>query len=193
VKASQGGSKPVRLRRARAGEQTLDLDLLGLNFLTAIEREITKQGRIRMSRLVATQPGDNSLHDYLERVAKYVPVEIIGAYLVLQSIFTSATADRTPSVEFVFYGLLVIATALYLLRFGGDVPHRARQAAIGTISFVIWTYGIGGWFWTGLGKTVLQPSISGGLVVVWSLAIGLFKPTDEGSERPPADAVLVGR
>jgi hypothetical protein len=146
-----------------------------------------------MSRLVATQPGTNTLQEYLERVAKYVPVEIIGAYLALQSVFGGAAPDRMPWVDFTFYGLLVIATVLYLLRYGGDIPHPARQAAIGTISFVVWTYGIGGWFWNAVGKTVLYPSISGGIVVVWSLAIGLFKPTDEGPDRSPADAVLVGR
>jgi hypothetical protein len=147
-----------------------------------------------MSRLVATQPGKNTVQEYLERVAKYVPVEIIGAYLALQSAFgdrvTSSTPapGRPPWVEFTFYGLLVIVTVLYLRRYGGDIPHRARQIAIGTISFVVWTYGIGGWFWNAVGETVHYPNISGGIVVVWSLAIGLFKPTDEGAARTPEAA-----
>lgn len=134
-----------------------------------------------MARLVATQPGDSPLQEYLERVAKYVPVEIIGAYLALQSIFNGASPAAPRWVEFGFYGLLVIVTAPYLLRYGGGVPGLGQQAVIGTISFVVWTYGIGGsFFWRALehaaGTTIMYPSISGAIVVAWSLVIGLVKP-----------------
>jgi hypothetical protein len=152
-----------------------------------------------MPRLVSAQPGDNPIQDYLERVAKYVPVEIVGAYLAFQSIFNSASPAAPAWVEFVFYGLLVIATAPYLLRYGGNVPRPGQQAVLGTISFVIWTYGINGaFFWQTLqravGTTILYPSISGGIVVAWSLVIGLVKPTHALQvARQPAAALRVGR
>lgn len=134
-----------------------------------------------MPRLVAAQTGEVTLQDYMERVAKYVPVEIILAYLTIQSIFAAATDSPAPiAAELALYAVLVVAVAPYLLRFGGDVPHKKQQALIATLSFIVWTYGIGGtFFWTGLGTVlhtrVMYPSIAGSLVVVWSLAVGLVK------------------
>jgi hypothetical protein len=150
-----------------------------------------------MTRLIAAQSGNNTLQEYFERVAKYVPVEIIGAYLALQSIFNGASPVAPAWTEFVLYGLLVVATAPYLLRYGGDVPRPGQQAVIGTISFVVWTYGINGWFfWHALQDkvgTIMYPSISGGIVVAWSLVIGLVKPTYALQDaHQPAAAVHVG-
>jgi hypothetical protein len=133
-----------------------------------------------------TATGQEKLEDYLVRIARYVPVEIVLAYLTIQSIFQAATgANAAPRVvEFVFYALLVIATAPYLIRFGGAVPHKMRQAIIGTISFVVWTYGIGGtFFWGALEQTlhtrVLYPSIAGATVVLWSVATGFIRSETE--------------
>jgi len=134
-----------------------------------------------MPRLVAAQTGDVTLQDYLERVAKYVPVEIILAYLTIQSIFAAATDSPAPvAAQLVIYALLVCAVAPYLIRFGGNVPRKKEQALIATVSFIVWTYGIAGtFFWGGLATTlharVMYPSIAGSMVVLWSLAVGLFK------------------
>jgi hypothetical protein len=126
--------------------------------------------------------GPEKLEDYLERVAKYVPVEIVLAYVTIQSLFQATSGDAAPkAVEIVFYAALVLATAPYLMRFGGPVPNKKRQALIGTISFVVWTYGIGGqFFWKAfeeiVGARLIYPSIAGGVVVLWSLAVGFIKP-----------------
>lgn len=134
-----------------------------------------------MSRLVAAQTGEVTLQDYVERVAKYVPVEIVLAYLTIQSIFQAASDSPAPvGIELAIYGALALATAPYLLRFGGNVPRKKQQALIGTLSFIVWSYGIGGtFFWAGLARIlhtrVMYPSVAGSLVVVWSLAVGLLK------------------
>ena len=143
-----------------------------------------------MSRLVAAQTGDVALQDYVERVAKYVPVEVVLAYLTIQSIFAATSSSPAPvAVEFVIYALLVVATTPYLIRFGGNVPNKKLQTVIGTVSFVVWTYGIGGqFFWVGLGHVLhtqlIYPSVAGSLVVVWSLATGLINLTPTINVQP---------
>lgn len=83
--------------------------------------------------------------------------------------------------ELAIYAALVALTPLYLLRVAGAVPKKAVQIAISTGSFIVWSYAIGGpFFWAALSAVahtdVVIPALAGALVVLWSLAAGLFKP-----------------
>lgn len=119
---------------------------------------------------------------YLERVAKYVPVEVIMVYLAIRSFAPPPGPSAWPPIlEFVIYGALVVATCTYLLKVGGTVPQKTMQVIIGTVSFIVWTYGIGGpFFFAALGSRVgvqLEHSgFAGAVVAVWSLFVGAFKP-----------------
>lgn len=128
---------------------------------------------------------DQPLGDYLERVTKYVPVEIIAAFMLIRGLVESQGAPP-PSLEIILYIALVVLTPLYLMRMGGDVPSKTRQAAIATGSFVVWSYAIGGPFFWGaiatlagvdLNKVVYLGS-GGALAVIWSLVAGLARPDE---------------
>jgi len=126
----------------------------------------------------------SALQDYLERTVKYVPVEVITAFMVLRAVVPHhGTPDALPiPVELAFYGALVILTPLYLLRFGGNVPRKGLQVAVATVAFVVWSYATGGpFFWDALSefldhKKVLYEGFSGALLVLWSLIAGLIDP-----------------
>lgn len=128
----------------------------------------------------SVQPrGEQGFEDYLERVAKYVPVEILAAFLLVRGVVEPGAIP--PMVEIAIYAAFVVLTPLYLVRFGGDVPRKAMQVVIGTVSFLVWTYGIGGpFFFAALGEVIgakLQlPGLGGVIVVLWALAVGLIKP-----------------
>lgn len=131
----------------------------------------------------AAPPDGPKLEDYLERVAKYVPVEIIGAYMAIRGAFPAhGTEDGLPTaVEIAVYLACLALTPLYLIKLGGDVPGKATQIAIACVSFVVWTYAIGGpFFWGALeaasATRIVYPGLAGALVVLWSLAAGLVKP-----------------
>lgn len=123
------------------------------------------------------------LEDYLERIAKFVPAEILAVYMFLHGIIVRRASPLPAGLEIAVYGLLVVLTAVYLWKLGGTVPRKAIQVVIGTISFVIWTYGIGEtFFWLALGRLagqpLVEPTIAGIVVVLWSLITGLVAPRE---------------
>jgi hypothetical protein len=126
---------------------------------------------------------EQKVENYLERVARYVPVEIVVAFLAIRgSLPASGTANAIPSTaEFVIYGALVVLTPLYLNKYGGAVPQKSLQLVVATASFVVWSYGIGGpFFFNALeratGMTVEYSGLSSAILVIWSLLIGLIEP-----------------
>ena len=129
-------------------------------------------------------PGPNPLADYLERVAKYIPVEIIAAFLAIRG-FAGSPGTMPPGLEIALFAALVVMTPLYLLKLGGDVPRKGLQVGIATVSFVVWAYAIGGsFFWGALVQfepfpdQIVYAGFAGALVVIWSLAAGLVHPAE---------------
>jgi hypothetical protein len=128
-------------------------------------------------------PQGSPIADYLERVAKYVPVEILGALLAIRGVLPAhGTPGALPApAEVVLFVILVVLTPIYLVRIGGSAPQKVRQVTIATVSFVIWSYTIGGpFFWDSVADLshhqIVYPGLAGALVVIWSLAAGLFQP-----------------
>lgn len=134
----------------------------------------------------AVGPDGGGPEDYLERVAKYVPVEIIAAYMFVRSIVPAQGASGAipPVLELALFGALLVLNALYMWRFGGAVPKRGLQIAVSCISFVVWAYAIGGpFFWGALEVlvhgSVVYPTFAGVLVVLWALTAGFINPSKE--------------
>lgn len=122
-----------------------------------------------------------SIEDFLERIAKYVPVEILSIYLVVNAAAAKASPRLPALIEVAMYVALVALTPIYLWKLGGDVPDKPRQIAVATTSFVIWTYGIGGsFFWARLAELVhhviVYPLLATFLVAVWAVVSGLIAP-----------------
>ncbi len=87
--------------------------------------------------------------DYLTRLAKYVPVEVISAYLVIQGLIETAYKAGTPARAYAL-GALLVLTAIASWFFCARVLKvlRKSQLAMTVLAFVIWVLAIGGWFAT---------------------------------------------
>ena len=77
----------------------------------------------------------------------------------------------------------VAFTPLYLRRLAGRVPRVRAQLAIATVSFVVWSYAIGGpFFWSALERVthakIVYPGVAGLVAVLWSVGLGAIAPTD---------------
>jgi len=123
--------------------------------------------------------------EYFERVAKLVPVEIIAAYMVLRGFLPASGTDKgiPAPLEIAAYLALVVLTPLYLRRLAGRVPHVSKQLLLATISFVVWSYAIGGpFFWSALGRVtdtqIVYPGVAGLVAVLWSVGLGAIAPSD---------------
>ncbi len=129
------------------------------------------------------EPLKKRVEDYLERISKWVPAEIVAAFLTIRALVpVHGTEAAWPvALEISVYVALVILTPIYLWVFGGDVPRKHLQVAIATVSFVVWSYGVGGPFFfkaleSATGARIEYPSLGGVIVILWTLAVGLKKP-----------------
>jgi hypothetical protein len=120
--------------------------------------------------------GGKSLDGYLDRVIKYVPADIVAAWLFLDGLLKSGDDPREGLLWIVFAALIPI-TAVWTYRRTAEpnLPPAWTQTAIATVSFVIWVFAIGGPFAT----TGWYDSIYGAVVIVlYTLAIGAVTPPE---------------
>jgi hypothetical protein len=148
-----------------------------------------------VGRNIAGPPGPGApggpAQNYVERVAKYVPVEIIVAFTALRAVVPAhGSPDAIPATaELAIYFALVALTPAYLIKLGGNVPAKRLQVAVSTVSFVVWSYALGGsFFWPALESLldgrVVYSGLSAALLVVWSLFAGLIDPAASAPAGP---------
>ena len=139
-----------------------------------------------MSRLVEPRPrgaklrlaSSNDRDSYLERVGKYVPAEIVAAYIALIGFAANVPAASQRAALIVIFSVCLIATPLYLWRIGKSSKVKAVHLAISSIAFVVWAFaagGAGGIFGVG-GLNIYDPSWASIVLVIFTLASGLVEP-----------------
>ena len=116
----------------------------------------------------------NDIRAYAERVAKYVPAEVLAGYVALLRIF----ADARPHWHIGAFVACLLLTPLYLWKVGLPGEPKALHLLISMVAFVVWSYSIGGD--QGLfGAEVMhiyEPSVAAGGMVFFTLVSGLFAP-----------------
>lgn len=127
----------------------------------------TTQATSTDSSSVVVPSGD----DYSTKLVKYVPPELIGAYVFLSAtIGTNATVKDRPW----WLGSLLVAmlalTVLYDWRVLNIV--RPGQIAISVIGLAIYVFAVGGWFAT---TTWYQPWYGSIALVVFGLLIAVIR------------------
>lgn len=118
----------------------------------------------------AIKSGDN----YLSRVLKHIPSEIVLAYISIEGVLESAYADRSDLLQTILWvisALLLFITPLWLYRV--ERVHRFSQLLLSSLSVVFWMFAIGGpfrylsWYDPALGAvalpfyTLLVPILTG--------------------------------
>jgi hypothetical protein len=86
--------------------------------------------------------------DYLTKLLKYVPLEVLGAYLFIAGVIDSNVTDQRAHAWWLgalLIGMLVI-TAVYDWRVLGVV--RPGQITMSLIGLAVYIFAIGGWFAT---------------------------------------------
>ncbi len=134
-----------------------------------------------MSRLVTPRPAGPTTaqsgggDDYLSRVAKYVPSEIVVAYLTAQGlIVASAPADPRPYYAAVALVLLVV-TPLYLRRLAQPGQPVVRQMVISTLALPFWAYALAELPEAFGVYNALAASLA---LIAFSLVVGLVQPVE---------------
>ncbi len=128
--------------------------------------------------LAGSAPGQNALNpptadDYITKLIKYVPPEVVGAYLFLNTLITQNEAAGTTARAGWLLALLVVsvaAAALYASSVLGVVrPEQIAMTAIGTAVYI---FAIGGWFAT---TTWYHPWYGTAVLPIFALAVAMLR------------------
>ena len=134
-----------------------------------------------MRRIMSTQLQANGTavapDTFGERVVKYIPAEVLAAWVAASGIIPSVASQRQQVTFWVTFALGVIFTAGWTWR-QTRLPDRKPaviQIVISTIAFVIWAYAMGGPFAL---SGVYDPAIGSLLLIFYTLAVGFVVPQD---------------
>jgi xanthine/uracil permease len=135
----------------------------------------------------------DSSSDYVERVAKYIPAEVVAGYLAIMGMIEAADPDNTARMGLA-WGLFVIGvivTPVYLTVVGKPIGQQKITVWISTFAFVVWAYALGGPFKMSGYHNGLLGSVAVG-VVTW--LAGLFVPRiSQPPGMPPTSVPVVMR
>jgi hypothetical protein len=130
----------------------------------------------------------NGKQQFTDKLVKFIPTEIIGAYMALAGflgynpVSSTSTLDKMAVIliQVVFFILLVM-TPIYLWKIG-NVKHKV-QLGVATVSFAVWVYTLGSPFYV---WKLYHPYISCVLLVLWSLIPPLFIKVDTSTDTTPS-------
>lgn len=126
----------------------------------------------------AAEPPQPPANEYGERVAKYIPAEVLAAYVAILNLLATMTdpAEATQR-RWACAGAFVLGVAgtwLWLRRFPAQAEDLNRHIAVAVVAFIVWAYAFPLGLFAELGW--YQPAFAGIALIVFSLASGLIKP-----------------
>lgn len=129
--------------------------------------------RIVTSSLQANQ-GDDGTDGYSSKIVKFVPADIIAAWLGVSALLSAGAGGRTVLMWIVF-GVLLVLTPLWVLRTTRVPPKPPAwsQAAMSTIAFAVWVFAAGGPF---AASGLHDPVIGGIVLILFTLVSALVDP-----------------
>ncbi|MFL6233983.1 MAG: hypothetical protein ACJ76N_12685 [Thermoanaerobaculia bacterium] len=114
---------------------------------------------------------------YLQKIVKYIPAEIVAAYVALADLVPPKLEDNKPldnPTLWVIYWILLVLTPLYTWFFTQEAnkPKPVFQTVVAPIAFTAWVFAIGGPF-AKLKSDWDQPAIGTIVLIVVLLLIPL--------------------
>lgn len=122
--------------------------------------------------------GQSSTDGYFDRIIKYIPSDVVGAWVAVSGIIGQPSAGGRHStalwISFVFG---VVFTFLWTAKQtnAGTLPFARTQIVLSTLAFVVWVFALGGpfrsfaWYQDDFGSVTL---------IGFTLLTGLIVPKD---------------
>jgi hypothetical protein len=141
--------------------------------------------------------GGESVDSFAARVVKYIPADVVAAWVTVSSLITSplttggATATtqtaQDNTILWVLFFVFVLLTAIWTWRTTLDpqtnAPVAKTQILVSTISFIVWVFGLGGPF-TSIPLVRQKPALGGVALIIWTLIAGMIVPPKKESQPP---------
>jgi hypothetical protein len=135
--------------------------------------------RIVTTQLQVADSGGHEVDTFFDRVVKYIPTEIVSAWVAAKALVGAAAVVSKNTVLWVCFGAAVVLTALWTLKQTSlpGKPHAVTQTFVATVAFIVWAIALGEPFATLLG-TARQSLYGGLLLIFYTLIAGLITPKE---------------
>ena len=112
---------------------------------------------------------------YFDRVIKYIPADIVAAWVAVTGAVKSATNVPKDVILWVAFGLGIPLTAAWTYRQTQEPGHAALpvQVAISTGAFIVWVFALGEPFSYAAWYNPVYGSL---LIILYTLLVGLVRP-----------------
>ena len=103
--------------------------------------------RIETGTVGVTLGPGSQREEYLGRLMKYIPAEVVGLYITAVGMVPASTPSRNTALWLIFASCFVL-TPLYLI-FATKDPHKGPlglQILLGSLAFPVWVFALGGPF-----------------------------------------------
>jgi hypothetical protein len=133
--------------------------------------------RIITTELQAVGTGTATVDGYFDKLVKYIPADIVGAWIFASSAIKEASGAPVTPLLWVTFAVLLIVTPLWTWRWTKmpGKPTARTQMAVSTVSFAVWVLALGGPFAT-LG--FYRPIYGSLVLVLYSLVVAMVSPRD---------------
>lgn len=135
---------------------------------------------------------------YLDKVKKYIPTEVVLAYVFLQqTIENSASEVGGFWTKDVLYGVIfficLIVTPIYKYMQVNDaaLSKPIRQLVISTLAFIVWVFYFGDWFELLLGKEYYSTVLATILMVSFTLTTPILEYVTPIKNKIPKTIALI--
>src|SRR2546426_1422132 len=111
---------------------------------------------------------------YSDKVVKYIPADIVGAWVAVTGLISSARDIPRQTIPWVAFAIGLILTAWWTWK-QGALPGRrppATQAIVSTGAFAVWVFALGGPFQHVPGREVYGSL----LLIPYTLVVALIDP-----------------
>ena len=122
----------------------------------------------------AAQPVE--IDSYFDKVLKYIPADIVAAWVAVTGLVSSARDIPQQAVLWVAFGIGLLLTGWWTWK-QASVPGRrppVTQALISTVAFAVWVFALGGPFQHFPGREVYGSL----LLILYTLVAALVNPQE---------------
>jgi len=136
--------------------------------------------RIVTSQLNAAAAGAGaaaSVDSYFDKLLKYIPADIVAAWMLVSSLIASATGVNNSVLMWIAFGVGVLLSALWTIKqttLPGSKP-AITQTLVATGAFIVWVFALGGPF-AQLG--FYRPLYGSLLLILYTLVVPLINPPE---------------
>jgi len=134
-------------------------------------------GRRIVSDQLEAKTDAAKIDDYFSKLLKYIPTEIVGAWVAITGLIKGANGIPTNTILWILLIVFTVMSAAYILQQTSEPkkPPAVKQTTISSIAFIVWVFALGEPFNS---LSFYSPVYGSILLILYNLIIPLINPIE---------------